>query len=127
MVREVNDEDIKRVNELLEEFGYELNFNNPYTKCLVYDEKGIKGVIVYDLIIDRIEIEYIIVDKTYRKKGIGSMLLSSLEPVKNITLEVRSNNIPAIDFYTKNGFKKVSIRKKYYKDIDGILMMKEGE
>ena len=42
--------------------------------------------------------------------------------VKDISLEVRENNIPAISLYEKNGFEKKAIRKGYYKGIDGILM-----
>ena len=42
----------------------------------------------------------------------------------NITLEVRESNKEAINFYLKNGFKEVTRRKNYYKEEDGILMIK---
>ena len=41
---------------------------------------------------------------------------------KNITLEVKIDNYPAIKVYEDNGFKMVAIRKGYYNGIDGILM-----
>ena len=44
-----------------------------------YYNNGIKGIIVYDLLYDRIEIEYIIVDVEYRKRGIGTLLLNEIE------------------------------------------------
>ena len=43
----------------------------------------------------------------------------------NITLEVRKDNIPAINLYKKHGFFEKAIRKGYYKGTDGILMEKE--
>ena len=44
--------------------------------------------------------------------------------IKNITLEVKEDNIAAINLYKKYGFKKVSTREKYYDGINGILMEK---
>ena len=41
---------------------------------------------------------------------------------KDVTLEVRIDNIPAIKLYEKCGFKKIAIRQNYYNGIDGILM-----
>ena len=43
----------------------------------------------------------------------------------NITLEVRKDNISAINLYKKYGFVEKALRKGYYKGIDGILMEKE--
>ncbi len=45
--------------------------------------------------------------------------------VDNITLEVSMLNKNAINLYEKLGFKKIAVRKNYYKDSDGILMLKE--
>ena len=40
-----------------------------------------------------------------------------------IYLEVSSSNMPALNLYSRLGFKKVGIRKKYYQDgMDAILM-----
>lgn len=132
MIREFNNNDIPQINFLLKPFNYNIYSsieNNTFFKCIVYDDKKIKGVLVYDLIYDRIEIEYIIVYDRYRRKGIGSKLLKYLieqnKDIKNITLEVRSSNIPAIKLYENNGFEKVTLRKNYYKNEDGILMIKK--
>ena len=74
----------------------------------MYKDIDIKGILVYELIYDRAEIDYIIVDENYRRKGIATKLLNYLETnnnLYNITLEVRESNIDAIKFYEKNGFK----------------------
>lgn len=132
MIREYTFNDINEINNLLEIFDYNIESsikNNDFFKCIVYDDDEVKGVLVYDLIYDRIEIEYIIVNEKYRRQGIANQLLKYLieqnNNIDNITLEVRSSNIPAIKLYENNGFEKVAIRKNYYKTEDGILMMKK--
>ena len=132
MIREFNFKDIEEVNKLLKELNYEIeekSFNNDFLKVLIYEDNGIKGVLVYQDLIDILTIDYIIVENTYRKLGIGTKLLSFLEKkyknINNITLEVRESNKIAIDFYKNNGYKEVTKRKHYYKDEDGILMIKE--
>ena len=130
MIRELEEKDFIKVNKLLKDFNYELNkesFDNDFLKTLVYEDGFIKGVLVYQYIYNRAEIDYIIVDNNYRKLGIATKLLKHLEDsykLDNITLEVRESNKEAINFYLKNGFKEVTRRKNYYKDEDGILMIK---
>lgn len=131
MIREIEEKDFIQVNELLKNFNYELNkesFNNDFLKVLVYEDDFIKGILVYQYIYNRAEIDYIIVDNNYRKLGIATKLLKHLEDsykLDNITLEVRESNKEAINFYLKNGFKEVAKRKNYYRDEDGILMIKK--
>lgn len=130
MIRELQKDDIVQANILLSKFNYQIfeeSFDNIFFKSLVYVNNGLKGIVVYDLIYDRIEIEYIIVDSNYRKKGIGTKLLKEVEKnnVKNITLEVRESNISAIEFYKKNGYNIETIRKNYYGIENGYLMLKE--
>ena len=130
MIRKLSINDLEEANVLLSSFNYKLteaDFNKVFFNCLISVGDKINGIIVYNLFYDRIEIEYIIVPKEYRKKGIGSKLLSAIEKenINNITLEVRESNILAIDFYKKNGYKIEAIRKNYCGNEDGYLMMKE--
>ncbi|MBQ6538749.1 MAG: GNAT family N-acetyltransferase [Bacilli bacterium] len=98
--------------------------NNPYAKCLIYEENNqVLGYLYYSDIYDRIEINQIEVEESNRSKGIGSKLLEYLlKEDKNITLEVKETNDIAINLYKKYGFKEVAKRDKYYQGIDGILM-----
>jgi ribosomal-protein-alanine N-acetyltransferase len=125
MIRNITDKDLFEVNKLLQIFNVEYS-NNEFRNILVYEEnKEIVGVLVYLLIYDRVEIEYIVVKDEYKRLGIGSKLLSFIEKnIKNITLEVRESNTAAINFYKKNGYNIVSTRHNYYKDEDGYLMIK---
>ncbi|WP_456325187.1 ribosomal protein S18-alanine N-acetyltransferase [Desulfonauticus submarinus] len=78
------------------------------------------------------EIWNLAVLSNWRRQGVGSYLLSrSLDffndkGVKEVFLEVRESNIPAIQLYLKFGFKKIGIRKNYYPDTkeDAIVMKK---
>lgn len=131
MIRNFEIKDLFYANKLLESFNYKINqesFNNDFLRMLVYEDQVIKGILVYRYLYDRIEIDYIIVDSEYRNCKIATKLLNYMENshknIKNITLEVRESNKIAINFYLKNGFHEVTIRRKYYNNEDGILMIK---
>lgn len=114
------------VLNIIRDYFHVENPFNIYSKSIVYKENNeIKGILIYDEIYDRIEIDYILVIDIYKRKGIGSKLLKYLDPNKNISLEVKKSNIPAIEFYKKNGFNIVAKRKNYYNGEDGFLMCKE--
>lgn len=65
-------------------------------------------------------ISNVAVFKEFQNQKIGSMLLKNLiDFMKNkcefISLEVRKSNLLAIKLYEKFGFKKVGVRKDFYK------------
>lgn len=131
MIKELNN--IKIINSFLNVFDQSTtNLDDPFKKYIGFEiDNKIVSFLNYSLIYDRIEIEYIYTNLEYRNQNIASKLLNYLIELGlnnnclNVTLEVRCSNISAIKFYEKNGFKKVSIRKNYYKDEDGILMLRE--
>ena len=132
MIRFYKDSDYDNVNNLLSFFHSNINLNtNPYYKCFVYEANGILGIIVFEEIYERIELDYIIVDDNYRQRGIASKLIEYLinyasnNSISNITLEVNENNISAINLYQKYRFEVASRREKYYKDNDAILMIRK--
>ena len=132
MIRFYKDCDYDSVNKLLSSFNNSINLNtNPFYKCLIYEENGILGVLVIEEIYDRIELDYIIVNKKNRRYGIAGKLMDFLidyaknNNISNITLEVNENNTSAINLYKKYKFEFVSRREKYYKDKDAIFMMRK--
>ena len=132
MIRLYKDSDYESVNRLLSSFDSNIDLNsNPFYNCLVYDEEEILGVIVFEEIYGRIELDYIIVDNNYRRLGIASKLMEYLvnyaknNSVSNITLEVNENNTSALNLYKKYKFEMVSRRENYYKDNDAILMIRK--
>ena len=99
--------------------------SNPFGHYLLLNEDNeIMGYIYYSDIYDRAEINQIEINFIHRNCGKGSKLLEKMISVvdKNITLEVKIDNIPAIKLYQKYGFEQVAIRKGYYNGVDGILM-----
>lgn len=128
MVKDVdNNLGLELLNKyFLDEIGK--NPFNIYAKSIAYiDQNDIKGLIVYEDIIDRIEIDYVIVVEKYRKQGIASKMLSYLinKYKCDITLEVNSTNSIAINLYKKYGFQPVTVRKNYYGSSDAILMIRK--
>lgn len=83
------------------------------------------------IIIDEADIMNIVVKKSYRNNGIGSLLLENLILISNkknfnfINLEVDCKNTIAINLYKKFGFEEISLRKNYYKNNDAIIMKKK--
>jgi ribosomal-protein-alanine N-acetyltransferase len=88
------------------------------------------GFIIYDLIYERCELEYIGVLKEYRKNNIASELMEYMindtfnNNIDNISLEVDIYNIGAIKLYEKYNFQKKAIRKNYYNNHDAYLMVR---
>lgn len=123
---------IDLINDFLKHFDVSIDKIGVYSNYLIYiDNELNKGFLAYDIIYDRIEIQYIYVNEEFRNQKIATKLIEYLYNISkenkctNITLEVNVNNISAIKFYEKMGFSNVAIRKNYYLDEDGILMIKE--
>ena len=117
----------KQKNELIDTFN-----SNPYVKLYTYSvDKNVVAFIQYEDIYDRFELDNIYVLKEYRNKGIASTLMEFMinegknKNINNITLEVREDNVNAINLYKKYGFVEKAIRNNYYNNCNGILMEKE--
>ena len=100
--------------------------DNSFIYAYLVDEKVCGYLMVLDSI-DVYEILAIATVEEYRNKGIAQELLDKIK-TKDIFLEVRKSNKKAINFYKKNNFKQISIRKGYYSDPteDAIIMKMEA-
>lgn len=110
----------------------ELECKNSYVIIAKNNENTIIGFACLKVILDEADIMNIVVRKTFRHNGIGSVLLDNLisysknSNLKSITLEVNENNLSAIHLYNKFSFDKLGIRKKYYNgENDAIIMSKQ--
>ena len=127
MIIEVTKDNIKILeNSFLKKETVEKEWKiNPYANFLVLiEEQEVIGYLYYSDIYERAEINQFEIKESHRNCGKGDFLLKEFikRIQKDITLEVRENNTPAIRIYEKNGFQKKAIRKGYYNGIDGILM-----
>ena len=131
MIIEVDDGKLTCIQKILKnEFGI-LYVRDSFSKEVIYiDNNQIVGIIVYSIIYDRMELDYIFVDKLKRKMGIATKLMNYMiedgrkNDIKNITLEVNVHNVEAISLYKKYGFSVGAIRKGYYNGEDGYLMIR---
>ena len=137
MIREAQFNDINDINNLGECLNN--NFSNTYNLdnyindnkyiLLIHEDKSIDAFLLIFKNIDNYEIEALAVKKEKRRQGIAHELFNyffSTYLKKNdiVLLEVASNNNDAINLYQSLGFTIVNIRKKYYKDIDALIMKK---
>ena len=119
----------------LKELTYEIN-DNPVSSLWVIESSmhGVAGFVDYWITFDSATVCQICVNPVFRKKGLGSQLMSEMikdcraNKVRNITLEVREHNTSAIHLYEKFGFKKVLLKEHYYTNGDNaVYMVKEME
>jgi ribosomal-protein-alanine N-acetyltransferase len=88
----------------------------------INNSKTIVGCIIYIFCIEEVRILYCVINKKYRRKGIGSKLIiktlieAQNNEMKYALLETRITNLPAIQIYTKLGFRIINMRTNYYTD-----------
>lgn len=80
---------------------------------------------------DEGELFRIAVLERHRRCGLGKALLCRFKDellshgVRNVFLEVRASNAPAISLYESEGFKRCAVRRNYYKNpTEDALMMR---
>ena len=98
------------VNELK---SFEMNESHVIWKI---EKIKIIGFVRFFHVRDEIEIIKICIIKSHQRKNYGSILINEIKKlnIKKIFLEVSIENVSAINFYLKNGFQKIGVRKGYY-------------
>ena len=69
--------------------------------------------------LEEIEIITLGIKKNFQNQGYGKQLINFIikKNYKNIFLVFSSSNLKALNFYKSLGFKKISIRKNYYRSV----------
>ena len=131
----INDVDyIEPIFNLEKEIFKNSAFNRTYLDSLIKADNSFIYTYIIDnkvcgylMVLDSIDVYEILAIATieeYRNKGIAQKLLDKIK-TKNIFLEVRESNQIAINFYKKNNFKEISIRKNYYSEpTENAIIMK---
>ena len=115
-----------------ETISFPLSFNLVIRKKV---DNEVVGYANFYVIGDEVQVLNIAVDPESRKKGYAASLLDyaisvlSAEKPKDFFLEVRTSNADAIRLYEGLGFKRVGIRKKYYRETneDALVMHLKAE
>ncbi len=107
---------------------------NPLTTVAAqYIGEEVAGYAVGRVAADEGELFRIAVRPEFRRRHIAEKLLAELHEKMRLRgaakcfLEVRSRNAPAIALYEKHGYKKIAVRKNYYKDDDAVIYVLELE
>ena len=122
----INDVDyIEQIFSLEKEIFKNSAFNKSYIETLIKGDNSFIYIYLiedkicgYLMVLDSIDVYEILAIATieeYRNKGIAQELLDKIK-IKDIFLEVRESNQVAINFYKKNKFKEISVRKNYYSE-----------
>jgi ribosomal-protein-alanine N-acetyltransferase len=81
------------------------------------------------------ELEYVVVDATWRRQGWGCVLMQlshahlahGAMDVRRFVLEVATKNLHAIVLYRALGYRQEGVRLRYYKDgQDALVMVREN-
>ena len=93
--------------------SFEMNASHVIWKI---EKIKIIGFVCFFHVRDEIEIIKICIIKSHQRKNYGSILINEIKKlnIKKIFLEVSIENVNAINFYLKNGFQKIGVRKGYY-------------
>ena len=131
----INDVDyIEQIFNLEKEIFKNSAFNKSYIETLIKGDNSFIYIYLiedkicgYLIVLDSIDVYEILAIATieeYRNKGIAQKLLDKIK-TKDIFLEVRESNQVAINFYKKNKFKEISVRKNYYSEpTENAIIMK---
>lgn len=97
----------------------------PYV-CEILEERGVTlGYAIMSMGGDEAHLLNLCLDEPARGRGLGAMVLDHLmaratrEGVGVLYLEVRPSNKVAIALYRRAGFRRVGVRKNYYRADDG--------
>ena len=118
-----------------DQFTTSIENSNNLCYCLSFNGRTI-GYLIAMLDLDSADILNIGIDVNFKTQGHGTALLNHFieelrkRDIGEILLEVRAGNKSAIQFYKKQGFEEISVRKNYYtknsknqsQREDGIIM-----
>ena len=107
--------------------------NKNTTYIVAKENNEVVGFAGISTCLDEATLNNIGVKKSCRGRGIGGELLESLIDLcgdlhmRTFTLEVDTENAPAIHLYEKFGFKNLGIRKKYYNGYHDAYIMTKSD
>lgn len=98
--------------------------NNRYIISVRLNNNKLIGVSIFTLKSDSINIDYVAIDKEYRRKGINQKINQLIEDIATsnymdaLTASIRENNCSSINSFMKFGFVVNEKRKYKYKNGD---------
>lgn len=102
------------------------------TAVLAWRGKGLLGFAMARAAADEAEVLSIVVSGTARRRGLGAVLLASLEQacrergVRMLFLEVSERNTGALALYYRADYRQIGRRPRYYEDGAAALTMRKS-
>lgn len=133
MIVKLDEKNYNSVENLLKtQFNTSFPQENPFIQWYVYekDEKFV-GFISYSIMYEQLELNYIYVDSKERRGKIASKMMDYMlkdakaSGIQSLSLEVNEHNLVAQELYKKFGFETGAIRKNYYGNENGLLMIRK--
>lgn len=99
---------------------------------LIKRNQQIIAFIVWQRVLDEIELHLIATTPEYRRQGLAQLLITAMleeaqmHSTNRIFLEVRQSNENAQKLYQKNGFIECGVRHHYYRDGENALLMEKS-
>ncbi len=140
LIRKMTEEDLDQVAELEAQ-----NFSLPWSRdsfreimnnpsalyMLAVEDDQVIGTCGIITAVGEGDICNVVTDESYRGKGVGYELVSTVMQraaeelnVTDYTLEVRVSNVAAIGLYKKLGFEEAGVRPRFYeKPVEDALIM----
>ena len=91
---------------------------------IIKNDTQVVGYSVLRIVGKEAEIDNIAIAPNFRRQGLGKKLLNHLlslskeQNAEKVFLEVDTNSVEAISLYEKIGFKRLGLRKNYYREND---------
>lgn len=110
--------------------------DNALSLWIVADDDGkVLGYVGSQTVMGETDMMNLAVCPDCRRQGIAAALIAGLigalklRGSRCLTLEVRASNVPAVALYKKMGFRKIGLRKNYYRNPreDALILRKEWE
>jgi [ribosomal protein S18]-alanine N-acetyltransferase len=90
---------------------------------------AVAGYLITQWVMDEVHVLNVAVAKEMQRRGIAARLMRFIQMkarhsgMRDLFLEVRVSNSPAITLYQRFGFQALATRKKYYSDGEDALVM----
>ncbi len=95
----------------------------------LFDKNELIGYAIYQIVYTEGHLLNIAISRSHQKKGKGNWFLDVImreaerKGALNFFLEVRPSNMSAIHLYEKKGFRRLTIRERYYSNGESAIVM----
>ncbi len=106
--------------------------DKPDSRCTVAVEDGeVIGFLAFEQIVDEGSVVEVAVMPAYRRHGVARKMIErateDAADLRNVFLEVRQGNAPALALYDSLGFERIAVRKDYYdKPKENAVIMRKS-